>query len=127
MSLPIIIVAKITCDQCGKPISKKDDLLVTSKYIFLMLRKYHRNCFADLVKMKTITSGFVMHRPINSIQHTVLVVFGAIFIWLIALFILMLGDSLIFWLTAIIVMIIPLPSLFVRLYSYLKYEGGLGD
>ncbi len=118
---------EILCDHCKKPITKKDDLVVTSKYVFLMLRKYHRKCFADLAKMKTLTSGFVRTRPINSAQHTVLLIGGAVIIWAIAALFLTLGTSPAILILAALFFLMPVPSLLVRAYSYLKYEKVLGD
>ncbi len=117
---------KIVCDHCKKFIVKRDDLIVTTKYLFFLPRRYHQECFADLAKMKTLTSGFVNRLPINSIQYTLLIILCTVFCWFIGLVFLMMGR-LPFLILGALFMVVPIPALFIRIYSYLKYERPLGD
>lgn len=118
---------EMVCDHCRAAIKRREDLVVTSKYAFFLLRKYHRKCMADLVKMKTLSSGFVRTRPINGMQETVLLAITSLLLWAIAATLPFLaGASPAILLVSALIAAIPLPGLATRIYSYLKFERPLG-
>jgi hypothetical protein len=118
---------EMLCDHCKKPITKKNDLVVTTKFLFFLLKKYHRKCFSDLIKMKTLTSGFIRENPINSMRHTLLLALSTFLIWALAFFMFSLQESVALQIFAILLIIIPLPGVFIRLYSYCKIEKQFRD
>ncbi len=118
----------VLCDSCNKQIAERKDLVIAAKYFFLNLKKYHRRCYADIAKMKTLTSGFV-GSPINSLQRTIILAVSSVIIWGLGLllFQLLIDTPIIASILALVFFIAPLPGILTRLLAYFRYERRLSD
>jgi hypothetical protein len=116
---------EVKCYHCKKTIDRKEDLIVAQKYAFFFIKPYHTHCYADLLKMKGITSGLVREEPINSASFNYKVIMISFFdIFLIAIILFLfwakkLTLGLIFAFPIFLIASLPIG---IRLYSYLKFE-----
>lgn len=113
---------QINCHSCNKPIKSKNDLITALYLVFI--RPYHSSCYAN--KLKSLKTIFLKNYPINGISGTL----GAILVPIIGLYVISIFlktkqiiPSYQVMISAIFffIFLIVLP-IFIRLYSYYKYE-----
>jgi len=114
----------VLCNACKKPIRTKDEL-ITSFY-FLKIKPYHSSCYSK--NLKSFRTILLNNYPINSIAtmfHIILSsIMGLIFLSFAITAVIEGDEDLFLWITAsvfIVSFLIILP-IFVRLYSYYKFE-----
>lgn len=121
---------EIVCDDCKKSISNNNDLVVTTKYWFINIKTYHKSCYAEQLKLKSIGSFFVNQRPINSASYTIGLIAGSALLLTFLLLSFSIGvgttNSIIFAAVMILLFLITIfPAILIRLYVYMKFENKL--
>ena len=114
----------VLCHSCKKPIHTNDDL-ITSFYFF-KIRPYHSSCYSK--NLKSLRTIFLKNYPINSIAATFYIAFtsilGLIFLAIAIKSIIEGDEDLLSWIimSIIILLLFIILPIFVRLYSYYKFE-----
>jgi len=118
---------EVVCDECKKPITKKDDLVVRSQFHGFSFKKFHKGCYKDPYKGSAVFSiGSFLYgygRPVNSKETTIRRIAASMALVILGLFILSIAKTFAMTLFAVLVIILsPLILLTKRAYVYLKYE-----
>ncbi len=108
------------CYECGMPIKSKDEL-VTTLYLF-WVKPFHKECFAkSLMSTKWL---FLLHTPINSMWGNIGVMLSFVAGIFLSYFVLNFLGSILqaYLIIAFIILVFNFYPLFIRLYSYFRFE-----
>jgi hypothetical protein len=117
-------MSKIICDSCEGEIKNNDDLIVTTKYIFLNFTSYHSSCYAEKLKSNSLDSIFISQYPINTLLSWfgILMTCSLLFVFTLIFFLLGLSPFISLFFLSLYLVLIVLPMIAIRLFVYYRYE-----